>query len=140
MVLSHRESTQRCWIAGNAFRAEANHYQQQHNEMLQRSSSIYNDLNLFNPPANVNIVKPQPPIEPALTTRVSHLSSNGYYGFVHIHQETDGAIDSDITATENEASMDCTEEVPSSNTRKRGFEIEQPVYVNAAKKCKYEGT
>lgn len=142
MVLTKHESTQRRrWIDGNQFNktfaAEAIHYQQQHNrEVLQRHHRIYNDLNLFNPPANVNVVKPQPPIEPAV--RVSHISSNGYYGFVHIHQDNDGAIG----AIENEASMDCTEEAHNHITRKREFEIEQPQLMSAAKKCRlhYEGT
>lgn len=133
MVLTSRETTQRRWIADNQFNkpfsAEANNYQ------LQRHHhpTVYNDLNLFNPPANVNVVHPQPP------QSVSHISSNGYYGFVHIHQDNDSAIDT----IENEASMDCTEEIPNYNTRKRGFEIE-PQFVdgNALKKCRlnYEGT
>lgn len=135
MVLTTLESTQRrCWNAGTPLNKPfADLYQQQHShEVLQRHHRIYNDLNLL----PVNVVKPQPPIEP---TRVSHISSNGYYGFVQIHQGNE------ITA-ENEASMDCSEEVPNCKSRKRGFENEQPQFVeqmmNAAKKCRlnYEGT
>lgn len=141
MVLTNLEASQRYWIIGNkAFPAE----QQQHNhEMLQRHHhpTVYSDLNLFNPPANVNIVKPQPPNESL--TRVSQISSNGYYGFVQCFDENvAGAIDNENTT--EEASMD-TEEVPYNITRKRGFEIEQPQFVDqmhAAKKCRldYEGT
>lgn len=143
-----QQQQQRMYLYVRQQQQEQEQYQRQQQNLVNlqechRYPTIYNDLNLFENPANVNVVKPQPmavfglaqPVPPlsngnykdtdsATPPPVSHISSNGYYGFVQIHAADDSTMEpSNRRRHQNNDSMDSMDIVE--NGRKRSFVDEE---------------